>query len=49
MQELPVLLKFAPVDLRPGLDKALLCLRQFASKTLDGVNREYGGVFVLYA
>jgi hypothetical protein len=40
LQELPVVLQFRPMDLRPCLDETLLGLWQAAAKALKGVDRK---------
>ena len=49
LQELPVVLQFRPVDLRPRLDQPLLRLRQAPAQALDGVDREHGGLILVDA
>ena len=47
LQEHPIVLQFAPVDLRPCLDQALLRFRQAAAQAFNGVEREHRGVLLI--
>lgn len=47
MQEIPVVLQFHPVDLRPRLDEPLLCLWQASSQALNRVDSEDGRVVLV--
>jgi hypothetical protein len=40
LQEIPIVLQFGAVDLRPSLDQPLLCLWQASAQTLNRVHRE---------
>jgi hypothetical protein len=40
LQELPIVLQFRSMNLRPGLDEPLLGLRQAPAKTIERINRE---------
>jgi len=47
LQEIPIVLQFVAVNLRPRLDEPLLCLRQAAAQTLDRVQREDRGLLLV--
>jgi hypothetical protein len=47
LQEIPVVLQFHPVDLRPRLDEPLLCLWQASSQALNRVDSEDGRVVLV--
>jgi hypothetical protein len=47
LQQLPILLQFGPMNLRPGFNQALLSLRQRTAQAVDRVDREDGGLILI--